>query len=1453
MKLSVTLKKTLFTYRFDLLSLGVFSLILFWFTSPLLSKGMIVFSDLDFPLNSKRYLEGIFGLWNERWNTGTLFNLPRLMYILPSWILSALSGFSGPVFIKAFLLQLLFTSGISMYLLTKRIVSVTLGSEFTFFRTITLVGASLFYAFNPWVLIRIQHIYLLCGYSLFPLVLYFFLNAFDPRYTVQFVESYSAYRIKPYRYIVLNIAACGLTIAIMSAAIHYFFFSILFLLMFSMLLLAKILWDYRRAGSRRLNAIVASFCVKGVLLASFTLIFSLYWFGPYVGSILTNAQPSQHNINVIDTLMLFSRNSSMLNNGLLISYWWPMFPYESLGRFFYAGAIVSLLVVAAGFLFWAGRNRLVLFFGVLTILLFFIASGTKLNFFAPTFIRLVMDTPVFGTIFRDPNKLLGLSALGYSIMFTFALLIFDTGFSGGSTIRTLVQFLLLGVIALCFWFYVRPFHERFINGFYRPVAIPQEYKEILQESQGMAIQLPLAESMLRNPSWVSTPTWNLLRGGSPDKATGDFAQYSSLQNGFFHHEGNPLEVGAFYRYITALWDRGLIRNSGELLSLFGADELVYRKEFSEHEKRQKFHLDLLKIQHDLSLKSENAIFSRFDLAPDKPKVLSNAFFSSSGLSLLPSLSMADFFSFQNTGVFFLNQQLNQQLLENIQEDDVVQLTNFDDIWLSSMPNEYYAVPTDSVRTGNPFISWAQNATLSEDWAWHLRSQGLSTLGMELDFRKGIVFSYASATLNVPPYQRDLLKGKKILDFNSMLQLDLFFVADNPELVSIEPVPLQVKDIPPVLKGQIIRGDPKAIWQIAKSGIIPAKENTPYEFTLRVTGRGSHKLHAKVRFFDDSDNELAVNYVVGPGELINFDEIHFKGEYVSPPDTHSMRIDLLSLQRPVQTVYWWIHDINIMELSDYSTENSFTLKAPPSADGHSGELFLRVFSSPKGGYLGIKAGGIYSRIATGGDLPQGFHWISAGSFSLAAGEEMTIFHEGGFNAVNLLAYVPNSKRAEMMAPAQRLIDKARIVYLFEAEKDFSLDTHLQSTRVYPDTSSGNIIRGRAGKLKRMLDIPHSGRYTLKFTGGGEQDTTGLQVLIHNQNAELVFDQSFRWKQQKPQQSLTVKTHTLDAFSRELSFEESDLSNYQTREMNNIELSRGRYTIEIEYISENPSLIPLQSFDYFDPRDIISIGVVENLLPIDCSDCEKIVPEMLQHGLVRDNPLKISMDATDSCDWYISSSEPIPIEEKREYLFRYRARSEYLKQRHAKILFLDKDKKILDVDYIQEVDENKKQYWQNYEQIALAPENTETMLLQFWSRGTQGNNGALYLANLDVVPLYREPYLDVLSGWNSEKPPVSRLNSHSGYIHVAGIPSLPIWHGLESGANRYAINGLLAAFFSDSPEAQKIFLPLQKVYLTGLVIFVVSLISLFCFWCIRFVPQPRLTRLRITELKKFFGHF
>ncbi|WP_205694218.1 hypothetical protein [Clostridium manihotivorum] len=1338
------LKDLIYIYRYDIFSLVMMLFLILWFLQPLFDKGHVVFSDMAFGFTSGRYMEEIFGVWNERWSTTTLLNIPRLLYILPPYILSKIFNYSGPVLLKSFIIILILNSAISMYLFSKRIISIYFSKEFNFFKIFALLTGAIFYALNPWVIYRIQHIYLLCGYSLFPLVLMFFFNLFDPKFQAQLIPNYEVSNIKLYKRNVIDIFMISIIFTISAGGIHYFFYGLIFLFVIGMLLLMKQTIIFVRSKEfKRLKRVYLNFALKIFTFGTVFCFFSFYWLSMYFGSILFKAQASQHNINVVDTLSLFSRYSTPVKVLYLVSYWWPMFNIEKLPITFYMGGAVLIFYILYAMVFRAYKENIILFFTILSLLFVLLSTGVTLPLFADYFVIIVTKVPIIGSMFRDPNKFVGLMAVGFSLLLTFGVEAVLHKLEANIYNSILKGSLVLGVIG-SFWLYINPFYQNFIQGFYHPVEIPKEYLEVQKHFidkdrfDSKVLYMPIADNMTQSNTGVATPFWNKNPNiTGMEKATGDIQVYTSQKNTIFHHEGNIPSITYYLNFLQYVMDRGISSNIGTLVSNFGINELAYHKEYVGQEERQEFNKKLLELQEGLSKKYEDDIFSLYKVPKPIPYMyqVPKKLYTPYGLSRLETYNSIPNFNFKDIGVIFSSIE-PKSYITSANKGDYIEAVNMRDLLLSNLPNDNYIKPFEFIDSANPFLKWAKTLPQNNEWLWFLSSQGIQNFPFDFDQSSGIGVTFASSKLNVLPYRMKSIKGKLVADFNSLLRTEKFFVPDNPQFFNVQAAPMTDVNAIPMLYGQIASGDPKNIWQVAKSGLLEAKENNPYQFNIAVSGRGVNKMHIKVRFFDDNMKELGISYVVAPTESVNFDAVNFFGEYISPFGSKYMRIDILSYQMPEQRTYWWIHDMKLFDLEEYKAPNEFIMKKKFDTDTKA-HVYGRVLSSKVGGNLKISFPKDRSVINTKDISLNQFTWIDLGIHSFDKGENnIAVENVSGFNAVNVFAIIPEEDFERTIFPVKKAVERSKIFASLEAENDFSYSGNLQSERAYPSLSFGKGISSQSGSLSRDIEVLKDGIYSLALNINGYPLNNGRIIvdIINKYSGEatnrIIETNSFKLKTEKAATMIDYNPlskgypYTIDKLSDTLQY-------YYRVDLKNMFFSSGDYTIKLTFDSKVPSVSTFSDFHKFDVSEVKLPPFIADIFQEDCSDCDRVTKDMMNNKITS-GVMRIDYEKTCSCDWYVYASNKIKVNPKEEYLVNVEARSENIRKRHMKVIFLDDDMNVIDVTYINEVEEKDKAKWNKYEQIIKVPEKATLMQYHILARGEKLSNGYLELKNFSIIP-------------------------------------------------------------------------------------------------------------------------
>jgi hypothetical protein len=1338
------LKSILYIYRLDILAILFMFLGVLIFLHPIFREGHIVFSDIAFGFSSRRYMDEIFGAWNERYSTSTLLNSPRLFFILPLYGLSIFGGYDGGMLIKTFICSLVFMAIVSMYLLIKRLVSIYFSKHFDFYEIFAITTGAMFYGLNPWVIQRIQHIYLLCGYALFPVVLMLFFNIFDPKFQGQLIEDYNMKENKVYLRNWMDIFLFAIIFTISTAAIHYFFFGAVYLSIVSVLLMIKniiLLKDIKK-----ILLFLRNYIKKIIIVGVVFLMFSGYWFFSYVASIIFGAQVSQHNVNVVDTLSLFSRNSTLLNVAYLISYWWPMFDLSSLPISFYVGGGVLLFLILYAIVSRAYRDHYILFFSITTLGFLLFALGVKWEAFAPYFVFVVTKFPIIGSMFRDPNKLLGLMAVGYGVLISFGvvhffLLLKNKFFHNVIKIAGIVLFY------VAFTFYTKPFYHHYIRGFYHPVEVPLEFVTLQEKMNKIdafdskVLYMPIADNMTQPSTGVATPFWNNNNNlDGMEKATGDIHIYSSSKNTIFHHEGNDMNITYYMNFLQHLLDNGTSKNMEKLLTPFGVNEYVYRKEYKGQEERQEFNLKLLEEQEGLTLKSQGDIFSLYELKNSLPYANSvkKKIYTTKGLSFLESISNRRAFNFKDYGVIFTS--IKRDIgLKGIEEGDYIEATAYDDLLLSVLPQENYILPFEFINHGNAFLRWSKTLVKNSDWMWYLRSQGIENFPYSFDFSSGVAFTFANSMVDLEPYQMQSARGKLVANFDSLLKENGFFKSDNPSLLEVNASPNHGGDQLQIIHGEVVRGDPKNIWQVAKSGMLKAKESNPYKFTILASGRGTNKMHVKVRFYDKRLEEIGISYVVAPSQEASFDRVRMFGEVVSPKNTRYMRMDLLTFQRPEQKIYWWIHDIQIEDMEKFKAPNEFEMNIKSKKEGEY-ILFARVLMNRVGGEILIENNKKEFRISTKSDTINDFRWIKVGDLTLKEGNHsFNVRNISGFNAINLFALIPLEEIEDLKYRLNSNIAKAKTMIFLEAESDFQYKGPIQSLRTYPALSGGKGITAQEGLLGTEISFLKDAIYTITVAMNGlpKEDSEILVELQNHQTGKKIqrrFDTK-NFQKSHPNQ-ITIETdYSKRGFPRSVKVLEDTMDHKNLVEIPGVYLKKGDYQFTIRWDSGVASVSGIENFNKFDTKEIIALfEKSDSLSDPGYSKCETITPDMMR-SWVEDDVMHFEFDKTCSIDWYDYASNLIEVKENQEYLISFEAMSKEVRKRHIKVLFLNDKKELTSTAYIEEVEEEDKVKWNQYEQIVLVPKDARYMQLHILCKGNNERKGMIKLKNYSVIP-YRK---------------------------------------------------------------------------------------------------------------------
>lgn len=1405
------IRTKIYDYRWDIVGIMITILAIHWSFDFLMNEGLIVFSDIDFPFDARDYLNQIIGVWNFRYNTTSMLNTPRLLSILPAYIISYLTGNSGGVFLKVFLFQNIYLSALTFYLFAKRILRVYYNPVFGVKEILIVVFGSLYYGLNPWLIFRIQHIYLLVGYSVLPLALLQFFKLYDHKFQSVVVTNYDEVGKLPKQNII-DAILLGLIISYSAGAIHYFFYiALLFIGLIALLLLKYTVINFNK-GLLYLKQLYVVFIKKSLLLGAVTIGFSGYWLFIYLGSIVMGTQASQNNINVLDTYTSFSQNSDILSVLFGVSYWWPMVSMSFLNELFYISGSIILLVALYGICVSFHRHHIILFLGLLGAVMAVLATGVYYMSSAELFL-LFVDLPVIGSVFRDPNKLVGILVICIAMAFVVgnqALLIRMEKLKSG----VIFKWCFILAVGCAVFFYISAMKTGYSEQFYNIVERPDAYEsfyETYEQASPYVVYLPLAEDMLQ-VSKIATPYWNK-SVSDLKKATGDVHIYNSPFRTLFHHEGNDLAIGYYLRYLQHLLDEKRTNQLEHYIRQFGSKTLVYHSEFIEQESRQLENLEQLNQMDGMALHYENDIFSLFTM-PELSTNASNTFiYTSNGLEVNELYKSIEGYDPLQVPKIYAYQDMDSQQALSLPVNKIIDIPDSVDYWMQWIDAKHFIYPFEWINEGNPYIKWGKTYVTSTDWQWYMQSQNFIGRDFNFDYNGGLAVTFAPNALNVLPYEKKHMQGKLVLDFNTMLSRETFFVADNPELFDIKNNPYTDLSNVQTIEGVLTKGDPKDIWQVAKSGYLDAEPGTPYQFELLMSGRFIDGLHVKVRFYDEDKEELGIAYVVSPDEAVNFDTVKFTGEVIADRNARYMRIDLLTFQKPDVKSYWWIHDANIYELSDYVSEN--TIDTQWRVDYFEPEeaykVYARVYLTRAGGQFQVKVNdNAYTVDAL--DTYNHFEWMELGDIELTSellDVELTAF--SGFNAVNALAII--SEQTINTAKQASLEVSEDSLFMVTREHSLQMEgyTQLQSDKTNAELSYGKGVDLALGHAYVEFDIMKSGTYNILN--------------------DIVFPHTEAY--------VDVSLYKEGAVIHSQRFEEGNDDLYD------LMLESGSYRLLYEVDAKNYNYAPLLELKPFDTSEVDVEVFLEDAYMSDCSECEKITIDMMSHEL-DGNQMVIQYDKTCSCDWYIYSSPHIDVISGDEWYVKFNAQSEYIRNRHGKFIFLDGNDNPIGYTFVNEVEEHDKVDKHTYEQIIEVPDNAVTMYLQFWARGSKTNDGWLYIEDLnlykydEMITLDHMILIDNSIAFDDMKTEIDRITENEGQVIYDRNPNHPVMLNTYMSPNQFfeannnqmmiKLNGITAGYLVKNGEQLTLKAKLFTIYVIGLILF--GLTSIISLWFILF---------------------
>lgn len=1396
-----------------------------------LNDGYIVFSDLDFGFDDKKYIERILGIFNEGFSSMNFFNLSRLFFILPFYLLSQIFSFVPHFLLKSIIVGVFIISAVGMYKLCEKLLILHFGRFKNSYHYIGLIIPALFYAINPWVILRIQHIFLLPGYAAYPWVLYYFIDLFRE---YKYEQSDRAIELNIFFFkrsilinenIFMDIKASikmAFTIAFASASIHYFFFIAITIAVFSVGLLF-----YNIFKSKKIRTNIIAFLRKHLIMWTITFIFCSYWLVPYVVSMMvTSIEPN--NVNVIDTLSMFSRNSNLQNILYLISYWWPMFDYSShIDTFFWISGGVFLFIIISTSLYRSSRHFYIGLFSFTILSMILLATGVKSQMLAGFNIIVVTKVPIIGHIFRDPNKLVGPMSAFYAILIGFGVdrnlfILKREGF------RRALQLGLVLLLIVAHFFYYRPFYEMFTKQYYAAVSLPVEYEEVNKNhvpTDGKVLWMPTMENMILS-NGMSNYDWNgadrNVRNQRTFKTVGDFQFYSSSKGGIFQHEGNSGLISYTYTFMQKLLDSTGGQNLDEFISWMGFDEVAFHNDVFYQEKRQKFNKMILDKQKGLDPYYEDDIFTLYKVkeAQSSKFITNRNVLLSKGLfSFLYMMDEKEALGLAPQNSTILWQQSRKQDIE-LSQEDIIMGDNIWDFTLPFIDEKYFLSPFHKVNSASANTQWAKALVGGNDWQWIQKINGLYNMDFEYDYGHGIAYTYAENKLDLPSYKSGANLDNRIMSIKDIL--DDFFKADNEEIFDITVFP-SVSSNEDVIYGEVHIDNGTNPWQVAKSKMTEVGDLSGGFISIdaMVSGINAGDLHFKVRFYNELNEELKVTYVSRSNHESDYKKSKMYGSTYVPKDAKRMRIDILSSNSTTLKTYFWIHDFNIYDLSNYRVKNILEMNLSEEMLGRS-RVFIRTFTSKAGNKLEVKSGeksvvvDLYSE-------KNRFEWIDLGVMDITEKNLELVPYEG-MTVVNTIIVIPEEKFEDAYSGALKELKGAQVDFsLAPIDYNTYADVPIRGINnqyVYANTINGSLVYINDGYLTKNIDIVRGDYYKFSITGNIPADAKVRVKFIDEDNAEIDLDAIISKDivaRNFDNQYFKIDREINEYYLKPLEHSTEDYQIYKYN-FDNIYLKKGRYKVRIEIDAGKENRLKVEEIHVLQDDEIMisqdMINRDDYLLAVSASllnDSKITSPKNIEKQNVFINP------PSRSKLWMIFALNQIPVKKGELLVFRSKGKTEGIKDLHSKLFWMNDEKLLINSQYVEH-------YNGEFYIIAEAPADGFVQPA-FLARSDGEKEGRFEILDGQFYDIRKFGKIEgtILTSDKIVKGPIG--DNTKGYL-ISNEAYHPLWRQkTEPGTPPIMANFIHSAFYTEKKgvETELVILPiLQYSYLAFLVISMISYI-------------------------------
>jgi hypothetical protein len=718
-------RKILYRGILEFLSAHMYLLLLvplFIVAYPLLKPGIII--SHDFPIFDIDKL----WTWIDKGSYSSIETIPRLP-ITGLWYLAGFIGIGPSIISKLMVVLGFFLASFSSYFAFHSLLKNKIRSGELRLKIAALI-VGVFYSYNVWSFIRINHWYLWIGYAILPLFFLFIIYSFrNPR---------------NFKFILISSVLWSFASTTPHMVIYY---GLIFTATFIVFLLHQ---SVAKQSTRKL-------IIPLLLTLVMYSLFNAYWIYPFLKASSISEIGPHYSLNY-EIGQILSRESNFLNTLRLSTEWTNLLKIDpNPNSILYPPWIFSsfaIPVLAFCAMLFTKELKYTLVYFMAVIIGVVLAMGTQSPI---SYYTLIFLTPL-GWLFRDPDKWSYLIAFGYAFLSGITILKMlnsNLRVSKNAKVALYASFFVIIITAITIFNY--PVYENTLTrkGTLNPIIVPPEFPKLDTFLGSLDADKIF---YLPYPDYIGAPNENTSTYWSEGREVPSIYQINSAKPNIEIREpgiASP-ELSNYYNHLEKSIIQNRIKNINNFVYPLGTKYLIFHDDKSDIPKDAILLSSLHKLE-GLFNSADIGFFKIFKLtntttSPREVNVVDHNIAVLQGLDSLTALNLVPSFDSLNSSVLFLDALGGEKKLNMLKiSDNVIMGKSAIDFLLSFVDDMYVIKPYDATIHHEPSKLWSRAGTMDPlhgDFHPYLNDLGIQN--WDFDYGDGVVITKAMGTkLDIP--------------------------------------------------------------------------------------------------------------------------------------------------------------------------------------------------------------------------------------------------------------------------------------------------------------------------------------------------------------------------------------------------------------------------------------------------------------------------------------------------------------------------------------------------------------------------------------------------------------------------------------------------------------------------------------------------------------------------------